>query len=254
MRSSRRAVSSLARPQDPVDTSDRPRSRSRCKQRWTRIAIRAGRADIPKLEARFGRADSAGVFEFLDVTAGTYRLGGSKAGYFPVSGREPTAPSVDLAEDEKRDDVEITLTRWGTLAGRILDEYGDPMQGVSIQLLHVRYEAGRRRLVSAGETTTAWGWSRASRTTPAHIGCSVSLPVSTLSARRSAMSPQPMCLAMHDPISPAHRYPLRRNSSRLDPAQDVAGIDLTLSRTQYGAHRRPNIQCGRRARPAAPCY
>lgn len=38
----------------------------------------------------------------------------------------------------------------GTISGRVLDELGDPLQGVGVQVLEVRYEAGRRRLVAAG--------------------------------------------------------------------------------------------------------
>jgi hypothetical protein len=184
-----------------------------------------------RLEAFAGRADSAGMFEFLEVAAGTYRLGGSKAGYFPVSGREPTAPTVDLAEDEKRDDIEITLTRWGTVAGRILDEYGDPMQGVSLQLLHVRYEAGRRRLVSAGETTTAWGGARVTDDVGAYRLFGVAPGQYIVSATIGDVSSTdvPGYARSYFPGTPT---PAEAQFVSVGPAQDVAGIDLTLIRTR----------------------
>lgn len=184
-----------------------------------------------RLEAFAGRADSAGMFEFLEVAAGTYRLGGSKAGYFPVSGREPTAPTVDLAEDEKRDDIEITLTRWGTVAGRILDEYGDPMQGVSLQLLHVRYEAGRRRLVSAGETTTAWGGARVTDDVGAYRLFGVVSGQYIVSATIGDVSSTdvPGYARSYFPGTPT---PAEAQFVSVGPAQDVAGIDLTLIRTR----------------------
>ena len=61
--------------------------------------------------------------------------------------------AVDLADGETRERADMTLARWGTLTGRVLDELGDPVQGVSVQLLQIRYQAGRRRLVGAGGTS-----------------------------------------------------------------------------------------------------
>src|SRR4029077_9097814 len=55
-----------------------------------------------------------------------------------------------LADGQTLERVDITLARWSTLAGHVFDELGDPLQGVSVQLLQVRYQAGRRRLVAAG--------------------------------------------------------------------------------------------------------
>ena len=140
------SVSPLARPQDPAaPATGRVRGRVVSNDGrplpYAQVVLTA-----PGMEARVGRADYAGAFEFPEVTAGTFRLGASKSGYFPLNAREPAAPVVDLAEDEKRDDLEITLRRWGTLAGRILDEHGDPMQGVGIQLLQVWV---RRRATAA---------------------------------------------------------------------------------------------------------
>jgi hypothetical protein len=220
----------LARPQDPA-TPATGRVRGR-------VVSSDGR-ELPhaqvvltsqRLEALVGSADSAGMFEFLEVPAGTYRLGGSKAGYFPVSGREPAAPAVDLAEGEKRDDMEITLTRWGTVAGRILDEYGDPMQGVSLQLLQVRYEAGRRRLVSAGDTTTAWGGARVTDDVGAYRLFGVAPGQYIVSATIGDVSSTdvPGYARSYFPGTPA---PAEAQFVSVGPAQDVAGIDLTLSRT-----------------------
>jgi protocatechuate 3,4-dioxygenase beta subunit len=183
------------------------------------------------LEARVGRADLAGVFEFLEVPAGIYRLGGSKAGFFPVTGREPAAPSVDLAEDEKRDDIEITLTRWGTLAGRVLDEYGDPMQGVSLQLLHVRYEAGRRQLVSAGETSTAWGGARVTDDVGAYrlYGVAPGQYIVSATIGDVASTDVPGYARSYFPGTPT---PAEAQFVSVGPAQDVSGIDLTLFRAR----------------------
>jgi len=60
---------------------------------------------------------------------------------------------VDLTDGETRERVDVTLARWGAITGHVFDELGDPLQGASVQLLHVQYQAGRRRLVAAGSAS-----------------------------------------------------------------------------------------------------
>jgi protocatechuate 3,4-dioxygenase beta subunit len=114
-------------------------------------------------------SDESGRFEFGGVAAGTSLLSVFKSGYaqvesgralepFPI-GRAVTSPTpndfqaghrLEVAEDGTSN-VDLQMARWGTLSGTIRDEYGDPMQGVSVDVLRVQYSAGRRRLVSAGD-------------------------------------------------------------------------------------------------------
>ena len=65
---------------------------------------------------------------------------------FPVPGAGLT---VKLADGETRERADVTLARWGSIEGHALDELGEPLQGVSVQVMQVRYQAGRRRLVAA---------------------------------------------------------------------------------------------------------
>lgn len=97
------------------------------------------------------RADEDGAFEFKDLPAGRYVVMASKVGYSldPALNTLPT----EVGEGQTRERVDVRLARWGTLEGRVLDETGEPLQGASVQLLQVRYEAGRRRLVPAAGTT-----------------------------------------------------------------------------------------------------
>jgi protocatechuate 3,4-dioxygenase beta subunit len=101
-------------------------------------------------------ADHEGRFELTGLPAGPFRISAAKTGY-SVPGRETFAPTpleaavrVDLADGETRERVDITLAPWGTLSGQIIDELGEPLQSVRVQLLQVRYQGGRRRLVGAG--------------------------------------------------------------------------------------------------------
>jgi Carboxypeptidase regulatory-like domain len=105
--------------------------------------------------ARSVFSDENGRFELRELPAGRVRLTASKVGYWPVSAdSKPLDPAdarqtFDVERDETRDHADFTLARWGAVMGRIFDEFGDPMQGASVEVLHIRYEAGRRRLVPA---------------------------------------------------------------------------------------------------------
>jgi len=92
-------------------------------------------------------ADADGRFEFTALPAGVFRLLASKVGYESTI---DNPPKIELREGETRERVDVTLTPWGSLAGRVFDENDEPLQGASVRVLQVRYEAGRRRLVPAG--------------------------------------------------------------------------------------------------------
>ena len=99
-------------------------------------------------------ADRDGRFELSGLPAGRFQFTAAKVGYSPPGVAVMDMPPnlgvrVDLADGEVRERVDITLAPWGSLSGRVVDELGEPLQGVSVQLLQVRYQAGRRRLVGA---------------------------------------------------------------------------------------------------------
>ena len=103
------------------------------------------------------RSDDDGRFEFREVGAGSFRIVAQKVGFsMPGNAMTPGLPSpasgvaIDMADGETKERVDVTLARWGSIEGHLLDELGDPLQGASVQLLQVRYQKGRRRLVPAG--------------------------------------------------------------------------------------------------------
>jgi hypothetical protein len=108
-------------------------------------------------------ADDDGHYEFHEIAAGTFRMIANKTGYSTRGGPPPppggspapggptnALPPIQLADGETVEHADITLARWGSLEGHVFDELGDPMQGVNVQLMQVRYQGGRRRLVPAG--------------------------------------------------------------------------------------------------------
>jgi protocatechuate 3,4-dioxygenase beta subunit len=114
-------------------------------------------AAAPRPTQDLTRADSGGAFEFRGLSPGTYRIVASKSGYEPIVADAPplrmrilySGRSVTLAAGAVIDPIDVPLAPLATLSGVVLDENGDPLQGASVQLLTIRYEAGRRQLVSA---------------------------------------------------------------------------------------------------------
>jgi protocatechuate 3,4-dioxygenase beta subunit len=110
------------------------------------------------MQSRADRTDESGQFEFRDLASGAYTIGGSKTGFSPApadgvpSAARPAISGsrvIRLSAGEAMDRVEIRLAPWGSIEGHVLDEYGDPVEGARVQVLALRYEAGRRRLVPA---------------------------------------------------------------------------------------------------------
>jgi protocatechuate 3,4-dioxygenase beta subunit len=205
------------------------------------VLFSSGRVDSPPAEDRLliarrpsreTTADDDGRYEFRELAAGRLRITASKTGYSPVEDGQSVsfapraAPAggrlIELKDGETHQRVDVTLTRWGTLTGRVYDEYGDPVQGASVQALQVRYEAGRRQLVAAGVTrlTDDLGEYRVFGLAPGHYA--VSAVVRDVSSADL-------------PGYPRSYFPGTSNAGEarfvpVGPSQDVGPVDLRLER------------------------
>jgi hypothetical protein len=94
------------------------------------------------------QSDRDGRFVFAGVVPGPFSIAASKTGFSneaPAFGRTITVAATGA-------DVELTLTPWSSVTGRVLDELGEPVQDASLLLLRLQFQDGRRRLVSTGLT------------------------------------------------------------------------------------------------------
>ena len=84
-------------------------------------------------------ADAAGQFEFAGVPAARVQITASRVGYFDYDNLwngEPEEPAWQPVVDGQRmQGVRIALYRGGVVAGRVLDEFGEPAVGVEIEVL-----------------------------------------------------------------------------------------------------------------------
>ncbi|HEX5070240.1 MAG TPA: carboxypeptidase-like regulatory domain-containing protein [Vicinamibacterales bacterium] len=104
--------------------------------------------------------DDRGRFDFLALPAGQYTVTASKTGFLAMAygqaepGRGSGLP-LDLKAAERRADLHWILPRAASIAGRILDQGGQPMRGAIVLLQRRRFVDGAPQLVSCcGQATT----------------------------------------------------------------------------------------------------
>ncbi len=101
--------------------------------------------------------DNAGNFVFENVTPGRYRVSGEKTGFIrsTFGGRGGGIGSeVNVSAGSDKADVVVRMTPQGIVSGRILDEDGEPMEGVSVSLIRPTYFQAQRRMMGQGANQT----------------------------------------------------------------------------------------------------
>jgi hypothetical protein len=160
------AAGSPGMPAPPRDTSARGPAPGAVGTGVVRGRIVAGDTGLPLRRARvmlhpLGRAeprvtlsDADGAFAFDALPAGRYELHGSKARY--VDGRLGARRSgaagrpLELADGQSLENVVLTLAAAGVITGRVLDDFGDIVPGVTVMPMRYRTINGERQLVGAG--------------------------------------------------------------------------------------------------------
>ena len=104
-------------------------------------------------------SDGDGAFAFDSLPAGRYQLHGSKARYVDgtLGARRPGAPGrpFELADGQTFDSVVLTLAAAGVITGRVLDDFGDIVPGVTVMPMRYRTINGERQLMSMGRPHTS---------------------------------------------------------------------------------------------------
>jgi protocatechuate 3,4-dioxygenase beta subunit len=107
----------------------------------------------PEIMPKGALTDADGRFEFRDLPAGRFTLSATKSGYVNVQYGQ-TRPfesgrPIELADKQALDNADIMMPRGSVIAGRIVDEFGEPVPDVSVSALRQSWTGGRRRLTPA---------------------------------------------------------------------------------------------------------
>jgi Carboxypeptidase regulatory-like domain len=99
------------------------------------------------------QADEEGWYAFHDVKPGGYLVSAIMPGYPPIVSGQRTpwerGDLVAMGADRAEVRVDLSLRRGDAIAGRVVDEYGDPVENVAVSVAAIRMVGGRRQLVGA---------------------------------------------------------------------------------------------------------
>ena len=129
-------------------------------------------AGVDAAEARSTSTNARGEYEIRGVVAGRYSLNVTRSGYLAMSHgqRQYGELSKPIQVDDGRtlEKIDFALPRAGVLSGRVTDETGEPVSGVTVWVMRTEYFRGRRRAVSMspGAVTDDMGQYRASGIPP----------------------------------------------------------------------------------------
>ena len=99
--------------------------------------------------------DEQGRFELKELVGGRYTVTASKGGFVSLQygQRRPSerGTPVDLPAGQTLEKVVIGLPRGSVIAGRIVDEFGEPLTGAQVMVQRYTYVNGVRQLRQAGQ-------------------------------------------------------------------------------------------------------
>jgi 5-hydroxyisourate hydrolase-like protein (transthyretin family) len=164
--------------------------------------------------------DAQGKFSFVDLEPGAYRLAARHDNYsdqqYGAKKADQPGDRILLAPGTKKTGLELRLTPYATITGRIRDEDGDPMQHVPVAVMSYAYTNSGRQLT---ERTTAssndFGEYRIFNLAPGKY---------YLRAGGIAHS----LIAVYYPNSPD---PSEASPLELTPGRQLTSVDFTLRRT-----------------------
>jgi protocatechuate 3,4-dioxygenase beta subunit len=106
-------------------------------------------------DSQMTSTDADGRYEFTELAAGAYRMRVSRSGYLTLQygQRRPLEQGkpLEVRDKETIDAGDFTLPRMSVITGRISDELGEPLEGVTVLALRSRYWEGRRQLIPTGQ-------------------------------------------------------------------------------------------------------
>jgi len=201
-----------------IDASGRP---------LARVEIRAGNGSGQQAN---GLTGADGRYDLNSLPAGTFTVSAAKANYVRSSWGEqrPEGPGkrITVADGQRIDNINFTLSRTGAITGRIVDEFGDPVTDVFVTAARYQYVQGTRRLMPSGRGsggTNDLGEFRVYGLSPGQYYVSATLRnfavINTDTTDRTGYAPT---------FYPGTGNPAEAQRIAVAAGQTIAGVNVTL--------------------------
>lgn len=198
-------------------------------------------------DQRSKMTDADGRYDFRDLPAGNYSIYASKTGFIATAlgatRPEDIPKTLKLAEAEAATADDIVMTRGCAIAGRVVDDFGEPVFNAQVSVLRYISVGGTRRLVPGnGSSTDDLGQFRVYALQPGTYFVSARALMGSDSETDDRMG------------YAATYYPGTANPSEAQPVhvsagQDLSGIEIMLATVRVA--RISGIAFDSRGRPAA---
>lgn len=171
--------------------------------------------------------DAEGKFRFENLEPGNYHISYQKQGFLGTrqsSGfSAPGTATITVAEGLELKGLRYSLTPQGVIAGRVLDDEGEPVQGVYVFVMTKRYVRGQRQWTPAnGQPTNDRGEFRVPNLSPGAYVLSVQPGIGP-----SVMQASPAGDAQPRMGYVATYYPGVTSTSEAAPIEVKAGAEIT---------------------------
>ncbi len=213
-----------------------------------RARISLSSPELGQAGTRTTSTDQAGRFEIADLIAARYRVSVTRSGYLPLEygQRRPGEQGrpVQVTDGGTVERIDFALPRMSVITGRITDETGEPMEGVTVIASRSMYFEGQRRYVPITTATTDdEGEYRLQKLAPANYVVSA-LTRETWTVVEAG---KPTVFGYAPTFFPGQTSPAEARRVVVGLGQQVGGIDLSLipgraakvSGTAFDSKRRP---------------
>lgn len=123
-----------------------------------RARINVSSPDLGAGSSRSTSTDLTGRYEVKELPAARYRVQVTRSGFLPLDygQRRPGEQGrpVQLDEGQTLDKIDFALPRMSVITGRVIDELGEPVEGVTVLAMRSMFFDGRRKLVPVGQAQT----------------------------------------------------------------------------------------------------
>jgi hypothetical protein len=186
----------------------------------------------PMPAATTASTDERGVFRFPGVAPGRYSVSVSRSGYvIPNNAAMPGVITVSAGQSVKG--IAFLLVPQGVIAGRVLDEDGEPVTNAMVRAWRWMYTGGGRRLTMAGSASSnlAGVYMMGNLRAGEYLVSAENSPSSSMQGSLPAASSEGPEQGYVTTYYPGTKDPAQASTMKVAAGSQTDGVDIRLRKT-----------------------